>query len=70
MDLWKRAAKCNHENRTEHYRNGRCGTDYCDGWTETHCRDCGIFITACPCGSNNSFDGWSWKQRRAHRKAA
>ena len=43
---------------TDYYGEGLggCGTPYCDGPTEYHCRKCGYYVMRCACGSCNGFD--------------
>ena len=48
---------------------GGCGTPYCHGPSETHCRKCGWFTMSCLCGSCNgaskvSARTWDDIQRR------
>ena len=72
----KKAKTCKHENITDYEWWGDCGTEYCNGWYEYHCRDCGAYITSCNCMSNEYIDTISSRQRdaierkRRERKAA
>jgi len=62
--FWKNVIKCQHKNLSPVYYEGiHCETPYCSGW-ETHCLDCGVFITKCGCGYNNSMSGWSERRHR------
>ena len=45
---------CKSNNFTNYQMSGSCGTDYCDGWIEYHCRKCGWFTSSCKCGSCNA----------------
>lgn len=65
---WRKVARCKHKNLTDHYAWGGCGTPFCGGWTESHCRACGAFITNCPCGSNNGMGGWSYKRIKRRKR--
>ncbi len=56
---------CKVEHLTEHYVHGSCGTEYCGGWTESHCRKCGWFITSCACGANNGASKISYQMEKA-----
>jgi hypothetical protein len=62
MGFWERVAECNHDNLTDYYEPLDCPTPYCSG-CEVHCKDCGVFISKCKCGYNDSLDGWSRKRR-------
>ena len=62
------ALACEHKNITDYSAWGGCGTDYCSGWNEWHCRDCGYFIISCPCGCENGVDTISTRQRRAIKR--
>ena len=72
----KKAKTCKHENITNYGRWGACGTEYCGGWHEYHCRDCGAYFTSCSCMSNECLDSISSRQRdsierrRREKKAA
>jgi hypothetical protein len=58
--FWDKVEKCKHENISPDYLGGvSCDTPYCRG-KETHCLDCGVFISDCGCGSNDGMSGWSW----------
>ena len=63
--FWGKASKCKHENLTDYAWPIYCSTAFCGG-LETHCKDCGVFISHCPCGFNNGLDGWSLERRRNH----
>lgn len=60
---------CKDSDLTAHSRYIGCGTPYCSGCNEVHCRRCGFFSTSCPCGSNNGYDTVSDKARRTRRRA-
>lgn len=69
-NFWLIASRCQHLNLYLNYTSwGRCGTPYCEGWDEYHCKDCGVFVQSCPCGYNNGMSGWSAKMRRTYEKA-
>lgn len=68
--FYARVAKCQHKDFTNHYAGGKCGTEYCDGWRESHCRDCGVFLIECPCGCENHMSGWPDRRRRTERRKA
>ena len=55
---------CDDKNLTEHYASGGCATDYCGGWTESHCRKCGWFVSSCACGSNNGASKISYRAEK------
>lgn len=56
---------CRDEDLTGHIAHGRCGTPYCYGWQEVHCRKCGWYSSSCPCGSCNGAAKISAAQTRA-----
>ena len=61
--FWDKVEKCLHKNISPDYcEDVNCGTPYCTG-SETHCLDCGVFISQCHCGVCNGMDGWSWRRR-------
>ena len=66
MSFWDRVDKCKHDNLYEDYcEELYCSTPYCTGY-EVHCKDCGVYISKCGCGSENGMSGWSskrWKKR-------
>ena len=56
---WKKVHKCKHINLSPNYCEFvQCLTPYCDGY-ETHCLDCGVYITQCKCHSSDGLSGWS-----------
>lgn len=65
--FWEKAHKCSHENLSPDYLGcTTCSTPYCS-IVETHCLDCGVFISECGCGANNGMSGWSgrmWYSKR------
>lgn len=65
---WKKFETCAHEHLTDYYATGRCGTPLCGGWTESHCRDCGAFISECPCGAENGASAWSWRRHKVEER--
>ena len=67
--FWDKVEKCDHKNlEPNYYKNVPCGTPYCYG-RETHCLDCGVYITECGCGFNNGMSGWpDRRHRRLWRK--
>lgn len=69
-NFWKKVEKCKHENLSEnYYESVYCGTPYCGG-EETHCLDCGVYITKCGCGYCNGMSGWPekrWRNKRRQR---
>ena len=58
MKFWDRVEACKHENLTDYCDSRGCGTPYCDSSTVVHCRDCGVYIEDCRCGTNNGMSGW------------
>lgn len=65
----RKAAKCKHDNVTNYHYSGGCGTPYCGGWSEYHCRDCGAYFAECACGSCNGFSGWPYRRWLSFRRA-
>lgn len=64
--FWEKVEKCNHENLYHNYYKAiYCGTEDCEG-SESHCVNCGVFITKCQCGSYNGISGWSEKRWKKH----
>ena len=56
---------CKDSDLTAYDRYVGCGTPYCSGGHEVHCRRCGFFSLTCPCGCNNGYDTVSEKTRLA-----
>lgn len=66
--FWNKVGRCKHKNLSPDYcGNVYCTTPYCNG-NETHCLDCGVFISECGCGCNNGLSGWSYKRHKASRR--
>ena len=66
--FWDKVHKCKHDNLSPNYlENIYCGTPYCSGY-ETHCLDCGVYISECQCGFENGLSGWPSKKYKAHDK--
>jgi hypothetical protein len=66
MKFWKRVNKCKHINLHPNYFEWvDCQTPYCEG-SETHCKDCGAYISECQCHSNDGISGWPQKRWRKH----
>ena len=64
--FWDKVEKCNHDNLSQNYLEPiNCGTPYCNGF-ETHCLDCGVYITQCDCGCENGLSGWPAKRWRKY----
>ena len=64
--FWDKVLKCKHENLYPHYLRGiSCPTPYCRGH-ETHCKDCGAYITTCGCGFLSGMSGWSESRSRKY----
>jgi len=61
MDFWDKVNECKHANLSDYLVPIYCGTPYCTGM-ETHCLDCGVYISECGCGADNGMSGWSWKR--------
>lgn len=60
--FWEKVKKCKHKNLSSNYCEIiPCGTPCCSGY-ETHCLDCGVYITQCSCGYNNGMSGWPEKR--------
>ena len=61
----ERISRCEHKNLYPNYSVSiPCGTPYCSG-EETHCRDCGGYISDCGCHYNTGISGWPQKRHRA-----
>ena len=68
--FWDKVRDCKHENTYDCYHDSvYCSTPYCSA-SEYHCKDCGVFITECGCGSSSGMSGWSsrrvdnyWKRK-------
>ena len=61
--FWDKVLKCEHKNLDpNYYEHVSCGTPYCSGH-ETHCLDCGVYISECGCGFNNGMSGWPYRRR-------
>lgn len=68
MTFWDRVEKCKHEDLSPDYSEFvACPTPYCSG-SETHCLDCGVYISDCGCHSSSGLSGWSQKRWKTHRK--
>lgn len=66
--FWEKVEKCNHENLySDYYELVYCDNEYCSG-SESHCADCGVFITTCQCGYCNGISGWPEKRWSKHHK--
>ena len=60
--------KCKHERLSPDYLDDiACSTPYCRGY-ETHCLDCGAYITKCECGYLNGISGWPEKRHNPYIK--
>ncbi len=66
LSFWDLVKKCDHKNRTDYYEDVGCSTPYCSG-NESHCRDCGIYITECGCGSESGMSGWSHRRNKGRK---
>ena len=63
MSFWEKVKECKHENLSlNYYEFIYCETPHCKG-SESHCLDCGVYISECGCGCNNGMSGWSQKRR-------
>ena len=61
--FWDKVRECKHKNTyPDYYQNVYCGTPYCSGG-ESHCKDCGVYISECQCGYCNGMSGWPWKRK-------
>lgn len=69
IKFWDKVEKCKHKNFSSDYSEDvYCGTPWCDG-VESHCLDCGVFITECDCHCEDGMSGWSIRRRmNFHRK--
>jgi hypothetical protein len=65
--FWEKVEKCDHKNLTDHFGSISCETPYCYG-SESHCRDCGVYITECACGYNNGLSGWPESRHKKQRE--
>jgi len=72
FDFWGKVEKCKHENLSPDYCEYiACPTPYCSGM-ETHCLNCGVYISECGCNSCSGLSGWSqrrWINYRLKRRA-
>ena len=67
-EFWDKVTKCKHEHLSPNYLELiPCGTPYCRG-SESHCLDCGVYISECGCNSNNGLSGWPYKRDLAQRR--
>lgn len=75
---WRKASRCKHKHITGYVASGSCENEpnACGGWSEIHCRDCGVFVTDCYCKYNagisfasSSFYRTIEKKRRARLRA-
>jgi len=65
--FWDKVIKCKHKNlNPNYYETIYCPTPYCSGH-ESHCDDCGVYISKCGCGFNNGMSGWSERRWRYHQ---
>ena len=68
MGFWDRALACKHESISpNYYVSFGCGTPYCRGY-QSHCLDCGVYISECGCGFNNGMSGWSHLREKRFRE--
>lgn len=59
--FWEKVIKCEHKNLSPNYcERVPCCSDYCSS-DETHCLDCGVYITECICGAHG-LSGWPNKR--------
>lgn len=66
-DFWNKVVKCEHKRLSPNYLEYiPCDTPYCTGY-ESHCLDCGIYISECGCGSNAGLSGWPYKRCLSQR---
>jgi hypothetical protein len=66
--FWDKVYQCKHKNLyPDYYENVYCGTPYCSG-NESHCKDCGVYIAECGCGSSGGLSGWSYERVRRWQK--
>lgn len=66
--FWNKVDNCRHENLSpNYYATWACEFEdigvICGG--ETHCLDCGVFLSSCPCGIEAGMSGWP-QARWAH----
>lgn len=66
--FWDKVEKCPHNNLTDHYEHYSCWTPLCPGASEVHCADCGVYITECPCHSEDGYSGWSHRKYRSWQR--
>ncbi len=62
--FWAKVKKCKHENMSPDYcEDVYCGNQAigCSG-SETHCLDCGVYISECRCNNGNGMSGWPHKR--------
>lgn len=50
------------EDLTDYMDSGGCGTPYCSGWSEYHCRKCGWYTCECTCGFCDGQSKVPWKR--------
>lgn len=66
--FWDKVSKCKHENISKTFNSFEvCWTEYCN-LTETHCLDCGVYITNCQCGFCNGLSGWPESRHKTQRR--
>ena len=66
--FWDKVMACEHKRLSPDYLVPiPCGTPYCDGY-ESHCLDCGAYISECGCGANNGISGWPHKRHYAESR--
>jgi hypothetical protein len=66
INFWSKVMLCEHKNLSpNYYKDISCETPYCTGY-EVHCADCGVYISKCGCGFNNSMSGWPTLRWKAH----
>jgi len=63
--FWDKVSKCKHKNLSPNYLEYvECGTPLCQGY-ESHCLDCGAYITECGCGFVSGISGWGERRNQA-----
>lgn len=60
--FWDKVEKCKHEHLSPNFDSSViCCENHSIGCiaNESHCLDCGVYITECSCGAIRGMSGWS-----------
>ena len=65
--FWQRVGTCDHANLSpDYYLTWPC-MEYCRG-SESHCLDCGAYLSKCPCHCCDGASGWPERRHNAERR--